>query len=75
MLAAIAEFERDLIRERVKAGLERARAKGVRLGRPTARVSEARLQVLQQEGLPIGQIARQLGVSRATVRRRLKTSP
>src|SRR5438445_1863068 len=75
MLAAIAEFERDLIRERVKAGLERAKAKGVRLGRPTARISEARLQMLQEERLPIGQIARQLGVSRATVRRRLRALP
>src|SRR5438445_13416154 len=46
VLAAIAEFERDLISERVKAGLERAKAKGIRLGRPTARVSEARLHML-----------------------------
>jgi len=75
MLAAIAEFERDLIRERVKAGLERAKAKGIRLGRPIARVSEARLQMLQQERVSIGEIARRLGVSRATVRRRLRALP
>src|SRR3989442_917987 len=72
VLAAIAEFERDLIRERVKAGLERAKAKGVRLGRPTARVPEGQLQALHQRRAPIGEIARQLGVSRATVRRRLR---
>ncbi len=72
VLAAIAEFERDLIRERVKAGLERAKAKGVRLGRPTAQISEAHLQMLQQEQASIGEMARRLSVSRATVRRRLQ---
>jgi len=72
VLAAIAEFERDLIRERVKAGLERAKAKGVRLGRPTARVPEGQLHALHQQRASIGEIARQLGVSRATVRRRLR---
>src|SRR5437867_3335995 len=73
VLAAIAEFERDLISERVKAGLERAKAMGIRLGRPAARISEARLRMLQQQRLPIGKIARDLRVSRATVRRRLRT--
>src|SRR5437867_1934126 len=73
LLAAFAEFERDLIRERVKAGLERAKAMGIRLGRPAARISEARLRMLQQQRLPIGKIARDLRVSRATVRRRLRT--
>ena len=75
VLAAIAEFERDLIRERVKAGLERAKAKGVRLGRPLALVPESRLQALQHQRVPVGEMARQLGVSRATVRRRLRDLP
>ena len=56
-----------------RQGLERAKAKGVRLGRPIARVPENRLQALHHQRLPIGEIARQLGVSRATVRRRLRT--
>jgi DNA invertase Pin-like site-specific DNA recombinase len=73
VLAAIAEFERDLIRERVKAGLERARARGARLGRPTAVISESRLRALRLEGLSIGEIARRVGFSRSTVRRRLRT--
>src|SRR5205809_5031601 len=60
VLAAIAEFERDLIRERVKAGLARARAKGVRLGRPTKRVPADKLERLRLEGTSIGKIARQL---------------
>jgi len=72
VLSAIAEFERDLIRERVKAGLERAKANGIRLGRPIARVSEGRSRTFHEERLPIGEIARRLGVSRATVRRRLR---
>ena len=71
VLAAIAEFERDLIRERVKAGMDRARAKGVRLGRPTKRVPADKLERLRLEGTSIGKITRQLDVSRATVRRRL----
>src|SRR5207245_7757457 len=75
VLAAIAEFERDLIRERAKAGLERAKAKGVRLGRPSALVPESRLQALQHQSLSVGEMARQLGVSRATVRRRLRDMP
>ncbi len=60
------------IRERVKAGLERAKAKGVRQGRPTAQVSGAHLHMLQQEQVSIGEMARRLSVSRATVRRRLR---
>src|SRR5437660_1514464 len=72
VLAAIAEFERDLIRERVKAGLERAKAKGVRLGRPSAEVSKSQLHDLHRDGLSIGEIGRRLGVSRATIRRRLR---
>src|SRR5437660_2074270 len=75
VLAAIAEFERDLIRERVKAGLERAKAMGIRLGRPLALVPESRLQALQHQRVPVGEMARQLGVSRATVRRRLPDLP
>jgi len=75
VLAAIAEFGRDLIRERVKAGMDRARAKGVRLGRPRKRVPEDKLETLRHDGTSIGKMARQLNVSRATIRRRLSTSP
>jgi DNA invertase Pin-like site-specific DNA recombinase len=71
VLAAIAEFERDLIRDRVKAGLDRARAKGVRLGRPSARVAEDELASLWRAQLPLAEIARRMGASRSTIRRRL----
>lgn len=71
LLAAIAEFERDLIRDRVKAGLDRARAKGVRLGRPSARVAEDELEALWRAHVPLAEIARRMGTSPATIRRRL----
>ena len=73
-LAAVAEFERVLIRERVKAGLERAKAKGVRLGRHSKPVPEADLDAVRAGGLSIGAISRKLKVSRATVRRRLRAA-
>jgi len=67
ILAALAEFERERIRERVLAGLQRARAQGKRLGRPKARPPIDRLQKLA--GLPVQVAAERLGVSRSTVKR------
>ncbi len=49
ILGAIAEFERERIRERVLAGLQRARTQGTRLGRPLARLPIERLQRLGPE--------------------------
>ena len=67
ILGAIAEFERDRIRERVLAGLERARRQGTRLGRPRALVPIDRVRAARQ--LPLAAAARSLGVSRSTVKR------
>lgn len=67
ILAAIAEFERSRIAERVKAGLERARANGVRLGRPRRIIIEAELACVR--GLSVRQAAARLGVSSATAHR------
>jgi DNA invertase Pin-like site-specific DNA recombinase len=67
VLAAIAEFERDRIAERVKAGLDRARATGKRLGRPMRHVPEALLAPVR--GLPVRQAAARLGVSPSTAHR------
>ncbi len=53
LLAAFAEFERELIRERVKAGLANARAKGKRLGRPRKAVNVQRIQELRGRGLSL----------------------
>jgi hypothetical protein len=67
ILAAIAEFERARIQERVLAGLARARAQGKRLGRPKARVPLDRL--LAVAALPNTDAARALSVSLATIKR------
>lgn len=67
ILGAIAEFERERIRERVLAGLQRARAQGTRLGRPRALVPIERLR--RVDGLSVEVAAEQLGVSRSTVKR------
>ncbi len=71
IIGAMAQLERDIIRERVKAGLDRARARGVRLGRPTAGVQSDLVGALREQGLSLGEIADRLKCSRSTVRRRL----
>jgi len=71
MVASFAEFERDLIRERVKAGIANRRAKGFRVGRKPIPVDSARLQALRLEGQTIRQIAHTLGVSRSLVHKTL----
>ena len=74
VLAALAEFERARIAERVQAGLARARRQGKRLGRPEKIVSEAVLRPVR--GLSVREAARRLGVSPTTAHRWLfqKTS-
>lgn len=67
ILAAIAEFERGRIQERVMAGLARARAQGVRLGRPKGQVPTARLAGVAH--MPLAEAATALDVSLATVKR------
>lgn len=73
MLAAFAEFERDLIVSRVRAGLASARAKGRRLGRPTT-VDRERVHYLRSEGRSLGDIAALLGVSKSGVHKSLAKS-
>ena len=68
----IAALERERIRERILAGLERARAEGRHLGRPRAAVREGRIVTLRRKGLSIRQIARETGVSAMTIQRILK---
>ena len=67
ILAAIAEFEREGIRERVLAGLQRAKAQGKRLGRPRVAVPVERLG--RVDGLSVDVAAIRLGVSRSTIKR------
>src|SRR5216683_438684 len=80
VLGAVAELERSLIAERVRAGLRNARAKGKRLGRPTKQVNAAQIAALRAQGVPWRRIGTQLGVSPATAflagsKRRLEISP
>jgi len=74
VLAAVAELELSLIRERVVMGLERAKAQGKVLGRPRVETSEEQLLALSEQGLSSRQIAEQLNLSPSTVLRRLAAS-
>jgi DNA invertase Pin-like site-specific DNA recombinase len=71
VLAAISEFERDLIRDRVLAGLKRARAQGTRLGRPRTPVDLGRVVQMRAAGVSIRGVARALGVAPMSVSRAL----
>jgi DNA invertase Pin-like site-specific DNA recombinase len=66
IFASIAEFERELIRERVRSGLAAARARGKRIGRPRKIVDAAKIAQLRQKGVPWRAIAVRLGVSVGT---------
>ena len=69
MLAAVADFERDLIIERTQAGQARARAAGIHMGRP-AKTNEAErksIRVALQKGATVTSMAAQFKVSRATI--------
>ena len=70
VLGAVAELERSLIIERVKAGIRNAKAKGKRLGRPRRIVDSTRIAVLRTQGVSWVTIAKGLGVSEGTVRER-----
>src|SRR5712692_9727335 len=66
VLGAVAELERSLIAERVRAGIRNARAKGKRLGRPRAILDTARVTRLRNEGASWRKIGAKLGVSATT---------
>jgi DNA invertase Pin-like site-specific DNA recombinase len=72
ILAAVAEMERDQIAERTRAGLEGARARGVRLGRPIAKVPAKHLRAIIAGRKTAADVARELGLSDRTVRARVK---
>ena len=73
LLSVFAEFERDILRERVRAGLAHARSQGKRLGRPpTAAAKAASVTDLFLSGISKSEIARRLGIGRTSVRRLLE---
>ena len=71
VIAAVAEFERDLLVERTQAGLSRAKAEGKILGRPSALTAEqqATIRLQRSQGLSLGALAAEYGVSRAAIQR------
>jgi DNA invertase Pin-like site-specific DNA recombinase len=71
VLGAVAELERSLIVERVRAGLRNARAKGKMLGRPRKAVDAARIGCLRTAGRTVREIAGELGYSRSLVHKTL----
>jgi DNA invertase Pin-like site-specific DNA recombinase len=75
IIGAVAEFERDIISERVRAGLRNARRKGKRLGRPpVAPIIIDKARLLRSKGLSYRNIGKQLGISEGMVRKGLKQS-
>jgi DNA invertase Pin-like site-specific DNA recombinase len=72
IVSAVAQLERDLIRERVSAGIRNARAKGAKFGRPMMVVDRDRILQMRGEHQSLRQIAENLGVGYGTVRERLK---
>ena len=75
VLGAVAELERSLIGERVKAGLRNARAKGKRIGRPPLLVNSSKLAALREAGASWAMICRETGLSKGTAQRALAFRP
>jgi len=74
IVSAVAQLERDLIRERVSAGIRNARACGKQLGRPRRIVNDAEVRRLRSEGASLREIATKLDVGYGTVRLRLRNA-
>lgn len=74
VLSAVAEFERDLLVERTQQGLIRAKAEGKKLGRPIATQTTNNVQRLKKQGLIQTQVANELGIGIATVKRHWNTT-
>ena len=69
IIGGMAEFERSLIQERVRAGLRNARAKGKKFGRPRAQVDAASVAALRSEGRSWSQVCQRLQLSKGTAQR------
>ena len=75
IFASIAEFERELIRDRVRSGLAAAKAKGKRLGRPRVAVDVLRVASLRSQGCSWADITRETGISKGTAQRVIACLP
>lgn len=71
VIAAVSEFERDLLIERTQAGLSRAKAQGRSLGRPAAMSAEQQVEALKlrSNGTSLAVVAKRYGVSRSAIQR------
>jgi DNA invertase Pin-like site-specific DNA recombinase len=74
VLGAVAELERSLIAERVRAGLRNARAKGKRLGRPPVILDAVRIATLRNAGASWSTICRETGLTKGTAQRAFHSS-
>lgn len=76
VISAVAEFERDLLIERTQAGLKRVKAEGGALGRPNllSKAQQDNIRAKRLEGVSLGELARQYGVSRSAIQRVEKRS-
>ena len=72
ILGALAAYEKELIRERVNAGIARAKALGKHCGRPKVELELRPAVAMLKEGRGLREVAKILGVSRSTLRRRLR---
>lgn len=75
VIAAVAELERSLIRERVVMGLERAKAQGKQLGRPRVAVDADRVAALRAQGRSWREISEELGIGKGTAQRAYYSLP
>ena len=72
IFSAVAELERELIRERTKAGVAAARRRGKIVGRPKAQVDQGQVQQLRDAGLSVRAIAKEIGLSKSVIGRVLQ---
>ncbi len=72
IISAMSKLERDIIAERVKGGLRKARVNGKRLGRPESEADTDKIVEYKEQGKSIRVIAKELGLSRGKVERTLK---
>lgn len=74
VFSAFAEYEKNVIKERVLSGLAKARSEGRVGGRPQKNLDMHKIYQLHREGLSLGQISKKIGIPKSTVAKRLKTS-
>jgi len=75
IISAVAQLERDIIAERVKAGLRRARENGKKLGRPRLAVDAGKIAALRAQGRSWREIAEELGIGKGTAQRAFYSLP